>query len=151
MGIYLSNSTIPAYRRGMGKRVKTLPPTTKSPSERSKWRTLSLSEKQSQLRSRATPAELRLIELLDAHPLTAGRYVHQASICGYFPDFAFAHSRLIIELDGACHRGRSARRHDARRSARLRAAGWRVIRFWNSELRSPAAVMKTILLSIRSD
>lgn len=114
-----------------------------------KWKRLSVDQKQLLLREKATPAELKLIELLDAHPATAGKYVHQASIAGYFPDFAFAHCRLIVELDGACHRGRSARRHDARRSARLRAAGWRVIRFWNSELRAPAAVMKTILLSIR--
>lgn len=119
--------------------------------EKASWRKLSTSAKQARLRAKATPAELVLKGMLDAHPATAGRYVHQASVSGYFPDFAFAHCRLIVELDGACHSGRSARRRDSKRSARLRAAGWRVIRFWNSELRSPAAVMKTIVLATRAD
>ena len=67
------------------------------------------------------------------------------------PDFAFAHCRLIVELDGACHAGRAARRKDAKRSARLRASGWRIIRFWNSELRAPTVVMKAILTATRAD
>jgi very-short-patch-repair endonuclease len=89
--------------------------------------------------------------MLDAHPLTAGRYIHQAAIAGYFPDFSFRHCKLIVELDGACHRGRTAVAADKRRTARLRQKGWRVIRFWNSELRSPATVMKNILTAIRED
>ena len=89
--------------------------------------------------------------MLDDHPATAGRYTHQASICGYFPDFSFRHCKLIVEVDGACHRGRVARAADARRTAKLRAKGWRVIRFWNSELKSPAVVMKVILMAIRED
>jgi very-short-patch-repair endonuclease len=48
--------------------------------------------------------------MLDSHPATAGRYEHQASVCGYFPDFSFPHSRVIVELDGACHVGKVARR-----------------------------------------
>jgi very-short-patch-repair endonuclease len=99
----------------------------------------------------ATPEELILKGMLDSHPLTAGRYTHQAAIAGYFPDFSFPHCRLIIELDGACHRGRAARMADARRTAKLRVKGWKVIRFWNSELRSPTVVMKAILTAIRED
>jgi very-short-patch-repair endonuclease len=120
-------------------------------STRAEWKRLTTSQKQRILRDRATAAELTLKNMLDAHPLTAGKFVHQASVAGYFPDFAFAHAKLIIELDGAVHAGRAARRKDSKRSARLRSKGWRVIRFWNSELRSPAVVMKAILVAIRSD
>lgn len=118
---------------------------------RSVWGRMSTANKRKHLQSLATPSELQLKAMLDAHPLTTGRYVHQAAIAGYFPDFSFRHCRLIIELDGACHRGRVAQAADKRRSARLRQKGWRVIRFWNSELRSPAVVMKTILVAIRDD
>lgn len=118
---------------------------------RSVWGRMSTANKRKHLQSLATPSELQLKAMLDAHPLTAGRYIHQAAIAGFFPDFSFRHCRLIIELDGACHRGRTAQAADRRRTAKLKAKGWKVIRFWNSELKSPAAVMKAILLAIRED
>ncbi len=124
-----------------------MPPRTTA---RSQWKRLTLAEKKAHLVARSTPAERQLMALLDAEPLLAGRYEHQACVAGYFPDFAFAHCRLIVELDGSVHVGRAARRKDSRRSARLRAAGWRVIRFWNADLREPKAVMKAILLATRS-
>lgn len=112
---------------------------------------MSLANKRRHLQSAATPSELRLKQFLDDHPLTANRYTHQASIAGYFPDFSFRHCKLIVEVDGACHKGRAARAADARRTAKLRSKGWRVIRFWNSELKAPLAVMKAILTAIRED
>lgn len=118
---------------------------------KSLWGRMSTADKRRHLQSKATPSELQLKSMLDAHPLTNGRYVHQAAIAGYFPDFSFRHCRLIIELDGACHQGRGAKAADARRTSRLRSKGWRVIRFWNSELRSPAVVMRAILVAIRED
>lgn len=113
---------------------------------------MSLANKRRHLQSAATPSELRLKQLLDDHPLTTGRYTHQASIAGYFPDFSFRHCKLIVEVDGACHRGRAAHYSDLRRTNKLKKAGWRVIRFWNSSItKSPAAVMKAILIAIRED
>jgi very-short-patch-repair endonuclease len=119
--------------------------------KRAAWHSLTPTQKQAKLRSQAPASELRLQQMLDSHPATAGRYEHQASVCGYFPDFCFPHARVIVELDGACHVGKVARRRDALRTARLRKKGWRVIRFWNSELRSPKVVMKVIVSAIRSD
>lgn len=47
----------------------------------------------------------------------------------YRLDFAHPDARVNIELDGPCHRAnRSAQSRDARRDARLRAIGWRVVR-----------------------
>lgn len=116
-----------------------------------KWRSLSIEQKEEKLRKLATPSELKLRLMLDAHPLTANRYQFQRHIHGYFPDFSFSDCRLIVELDGAVHAGVAARRSDARRSARLRAKGWRVIRFWNGQLSQPEVVMKAILMAIRVD
>jgi very-short-patch-repair endonuclease len=124
---------------------------TRKSKSQTAWSKMSLANKRRHLQSMATPAEMTLKGMLDAHPLTAGRFVHQAAVAGYFPDFSFRHCKLIVEVDGACHRGRAAQAADARRTAKLRAKGWKVIRFWNSELKSPATVMKAILTAIRED
>lgn len=116
-----------------------------------KWQSLTIEQKEAKLVKGATPSELKLRLMLDAHPLTANRYQFQRCVHGYFPDFSFSDWRLIVELDGSVHGGAKARRHDARRSARLREKGWRVIRFWNGQLSQPELVMKAILMAIRID
>ena len=40
-------------------------------------------------------------------------------------------ARLIVEADGSQH---ADSEHDARRDAWLKREGWRVIRFWNSDI-----------------
>ena len=50
----------------------------------------------------------------------------QVPIGRYIADFACAEARLVVEVDGASHRGRE--RADARRDEALRRAGWRVVR-----------------------
>jgi very-short-patch-repair endonuclease len=47
-------------------------------------------------------------------------------IAGYIVDFAAPAARLVVEVDGGYHAQRRAA--DARRDARLRRAGWRVVR-----------------------
>ena len=102
------------------------------------------------LRLCATESEQRLLAMLDAHPATRGRFEFQAMVCGYYPDFAFHKPKLIIELDGSCHRGAARQRADLRRTMKLERAGWRVVRFWNSDLRRPDDVMHRILLHLAS-
>ena len=43
-------------------------------------------------------------------------------------------ARLIIELDGGHHAGGDVAIHDRERHAWLEAEGYRVLRFWNSDL-----------------
>ena len=51
---------------------------------------------------------------------------------------------LVIELDGGQHQEQAAR--DARRDARINAAGYRVVRFWNNQVfEETTAVLEVIL------
>ncbi|MBF6594326.1 MAG: DUF559 domain-containing protein [Thermaceae bacterium] len=50
----------------------------------------------------------------------------------YIPDFVCYDRRMIIELDGSQHLNSS---QDAARDEFFTAQGWRVLRFWNSEVR----------------
>jgi very-short-patch-repair endonuclease len=54
------------------------------------------------------------------------RFVRQVVIGGYIADFASREARVVVEVDGSCHRGRGAA--DARREERLQRMGWRVVR-----------------------
>lgn len=82
------------------------------------------------LRRDATEAEKLLWARLRGAPLPV-RVRRQHPVEGYIADFAFVPIRLIVELDGGQH---AASPRDAARTARLEAAGWRVIRFWNHEV-----------------
>jgi very-short-patch-repair endonuclease len=53
-------------------------------------------------------------------------------IDGYVVDFACVAKHLVIELDGGQHSADIA--YDQQRTKALNAHGFRVIRFWNSEI-----------------
>ena len=55
---------------------------------------------------------------------------------GYYLDFVCIDRRLVIEVDGAQHNEPIRAEHDGVRDAVLARAGFRVMRFWNSEVRS---------------
>lgn len=110
------------------------------------WEELTHTERRNRLVAQATDSEIQLRRLLQDHPRTRDRFTFQAPIKTYFADFLFAREKLIVELDGAVHRGTRAKIDDARRTRHLNRAGYRVIRFWNGELRkSPARVLVQIL------
>ncbi|MEC7288659.1 MAG: DUF559 domain-containing protein [Pseudomonadota bacterium] len=52
----------------------------------------------------------------------------QVPIEGLTVDFAVRAQRLVIEIDGSIHDLPSVKLNDAKRDARLNAAGWRVLR-----------------------
>ena len=84
------------------------------------------------LRRDATVEERRIWGLLT--PLNRARRAHfrrQAVIGPYTVDFADLSRRLVIEVDGSQHGGPA----DMARDAWLTAQGFRVLRFWNSEVR----------------
>ena len=78
------------------------------------------------MRSHLTPSESRLWRAINARQLGA-QFRRQAVVGGkYVADFLAAEAMLIVEVDGPVHRRR--RSADARRDAKLRRLGYRVLR-----------------------
>ena len=83
------------------------------------------------LRAKATPQE-RLVwaGLRDLNRAFGAHFRRQAPIGRYIADFADYGQRLVIEIDGSGHGGDA----DVARDAYLADQGFRVLRFWNSEV-----------------
>jgi very-short-patch-repair endonuclease len=64
------------------------------------------------------------------------KFRRQVSIGPFIADFACKSARLIIETDGDRHGFDDQYERDVRRTLWLNKNGWRVLRFWNSELAS---------------
>ncbi len=82
------------------------------------------------LRRDMTDVERRLWGELRADGLGA-KWRRQQPIGRYIVDFVCQSARLVVELDGGQHSVSDA---DARRTAWLESAGYRVLRFWNHEV-----------------
>ena len=81
------------------------------------------------LRHEQTDAERMVWRALRAAALGV-TFRRQHPIGAAIVDFACVEARLVIEIDGGQHGGAA----DAERDEALRAAGWRVLRYWNSEV-----------------
>jgi very-short-patch-repair endonuclease len=82
------------------------------------------------LRHNSTDAERKLWQVLRSRQLAGVKFRRQVEIDGYVVDFLCPAKRLIIEVDGGQH---TAER-DSRRTAYLESQGFRLIRFWNSDV-----------------
>jgi very-short-patch-repair endonuclease len=103
------------------------------------------SERARDLRRNATDAERVLWQLL-RHKQVGLRFRRQFVIAPYIVDFACPEARLIVEADGGQHAEPGA---DVRRDALLQSEGWRVLRFWNSEiLENRSGVLQRIVDSL---
>ena len=95
------------------------------------------------LRRAATDAERGLWLLLRDRRLCGLKFRRQHQIGRYVVDFCCVGRRLIIEVDGSQHAYNVAA--DATRTAYLNRHGYRVVRFWNSEVLSESeAVLAAI-------
>jgi very-short-patch-repair endonuclease len=100
-----------------------------------------------QLRRDGTDTEHQLWKALRSRRFHGYKFRRQHPIGPFIVDFACMKACLAIELDGGQHAGSA---NDARRTAWLQAQGWRVIRFWNTDLRAhPEHVADTILRALR--
>ncbi|MEX0851767.1 MAG: endonuclease domain-containing protein, partial [Bauldia sp.] len=86
------------------------------------------------LRRGRTEPELRLWRALRKLPLVGSHFRQQVPIGPYVADLAYMAARLVIELDGSQHGERATSIADRERSRWLESEGYRVLRFWNSEL-----------------
>jgi very-short-patch-repair endonuclease len=77
------------------------------------------------------------------------RFLPQHIVRGYIADIAIPARRLIIELDGKGHLEPAKARYDRARTQHLTKAGWRVIRFMNSEILDQPAAQQRFLSRVR--
>ena len=96
------------------------------------------------LRRNLTDAERALWRHLRQRQIAGLKFRRQHPIGRYILDFVCLEARLVIELDGGQHAHRQGA--DQERTAWLEARGYRVLRFWNTEVfENPEGVMEAIL------
>src|SRR5579864_9126904 len=99
------------------------------------------------LRAESTEVERKLWSLLRGRRLAGVKFRRQVPIDRYFADFACVEAKLVVELDGGQHNDQAD--YDEQRSKTLEACGWRVVRFWNSDVIENAdGVADTILAEL---
>ncbi|WP_368911992.1 endonuclease domain-containing protein [Taklimakanibacter deserti] len=86
------------------------------------------------LRHSQTPAEVRLWSGLRGRRLQNYKFIRQYSIGPFTVDFLCRDARLIVEVDGATHSEDHEIAYDQRRSAYLRAQGYRIVRVMNDDV-----------------
>jgi very-short-patch-repair endonuclease len=84
------------------------------------------------LRNTATDAERKLWQHLRTRQFNGVKFRRQYPIAGHIADFASPAVRLVIELDGGQHL--EQQQYDSKRAQRMRANGYRVLRFWNDDV-----------------
>lgn len=83
------------------------------------------------LRAASTDAERKMWRRLQAKHLGGFKFRRQLPIGPYVVDFACLAAGLVVEVDGGQHADNPA---DTERDAWLRGQGFRVLRFWNSDV-----------------
>jgi very-short-patch-repair endonuclease len=90
-------------------------------------------------------ARLKRLHALGYH------FRRQRPFRGYYLDFVCIDRQLAVELDGAHHNEPLQAEHDGVRDAVLRQAGYRVMRFPNSAVRTDIdGVMDAIVLALET-
>jgi very-short-patch-repair endonuclease len=101
-----------------------------------------------QLRTNATDTETKLWFAVRDRRLAGFKFVRQKSIGPYVVDFLCRDRNLIVDVDGGQH---AESESDQVRDAYLASEGYRVLRFWNSDvLGNIDGVLETVLASLNS-
>ena len=99
------------------------------------------------LRNQATDAERYLWRHLCHRQIAGYRFRRQVPVTGFIADFACLEAKVIVELDGGQHEERIG--YDEDRDRRLRAQGFRVLRFWDDQVfRDTEAVLEHIMRAL---
>jgi very-short-patch-repair endonuclease len=103
------------------------------------------------LRKRLTPQEVKLWVKLRELKTLGFHFRRQAPIGRYIVDFASFGARMVVEVDGAQHGVHEGIRSDRTRDAFLRSQGFRVLRFWNSDVdQNLSGVMESIFNALKT-
>jgi very-short-patch-repair endonuclease len=101
------------------------------------------------LRKNETEAEQILWSWLRNKQFNGIKFRRQQSIGNYIVDFVSFDKSIVIEIDGGQHNDDVKMKQDEIRTKWLEVHGFRVIRFWNSDvLENPEAVFDTITLTL---
>jgi very-short-patch-repair endonuclease len=96
------------------------------------------------LRRRPTRAETKLWLSLRDRRLAGFKFVRQEALGPYIVDFVCREKKLIIEVDGGQHADNV---RDRVRDDALTAAGYRILRFWNSDVLSNRDGVLSLILA----
>jgi very-short-patch-repair endonuclease len=88
-------------------------------------------ERAKELRANQNSAEARVWSILRGKRLAGLKFRRQHVLGKYVADFVCLRAKLVIEIDGETH-DEDKEKDDAKRAADIEAAGYRIIRFWNS-------------------
>jgi very-short-patch-repair endonuclease len=98
------------------------------------------------LRKRQTDAETLIWRHLRGKQVNGLRFRRQHPFGKYIVDFVCLANRLILEIDGGQHA--SEKEKDSARDAWLSAEGYKILRFWNTDvLENLPGVLETIRLN----
>jgi very-short-patch-repair endonuclease len=107
-------------------------------------------EKARALRKRLTPQEVKLWLKLRELKALGFHFRRQAPIGPYIVDFISFGCKLVIEADGGQHGMPEDARSDQARDAFLQSQGFRVLRFWNTEIDGNlVGVMESVLSTLK--
>ncbi|MCA1654030.1 MAG: endonuclease domain-containing protein [Sphingomicrobium sp.] len=97
-----------------------------------------------QLRNNATPAERLLWRHLRRRQLGGWKFSRQMPVGPFICDFLCREVNLIVEVDGGQH---CESKRDEARTAWLERQGYRVVRYWNNEVREN---LEGVLIDLKS-
>lgn len=105
-----------------------------------------LSKFKKSLRLSQTDAESRLWFYLKNNHLRGFKFRRQHILQGYIVDFVCLKRKLVVELDGSQHAEREE--YDQVRTQILEKEGFRVVRFWNSDVLGDVDVVLEVIYNL---
>lgn len=109
------------------------------------------SETARKLRKTMTKQEVKLWLHLRELRKQGFHFRRQVAVDSYIVDFVCYHPKLAIEIDGGQHSYSRHRQRDMARDRYLNSSGFRVFRFWNSDVdRNLEGVLAVVLNELES-
>ncbi len=75
----------------------------------------------------------------------------QCPIGPYVADFLCYSARIVVEVDGSQHGAEAGLAHDEKRDAWFEANGYRVLRYWNDDVRKNVEGVAETILSLLNE
>lgn len=96
-----------------------------------------------ELRKNSTEAERRLWQHLRLRQFEGHKFRRQQPLGPYIVDFVCLEKKIVLEVDGGQHSTQV--QYDQKRSAWLEVQGFRVLRFWNTEVLKEIDMVKAMI------